>query len=344
MDDEALFSNAESHLDMLPSATNGSSELIEKELCSLQKAIHHVDEVLLQYKEDECKDRKENEDLLRHLHLALNELRECAERHGPRGGSTPHCTRYGEGTKKDRRRALPYVSLQSLRRSIERAVERARLKIDDSTRCDLKWRTLAKYSPNVSHTQPSLGKGAQSAAHSDFFCKCCEKSSGRDLGVVDVSCLILGKTMWPPLQWLYLQSLQSAPPSTLDQSIIDLIPALSQIVTTLSRHHTITLSMSLASTSLTVLALFIPSSHLSESCRSPVLFCCWLALVASGPLWTYLGGSAASFFLVFMPYAMSVGISIGIIWYRCVTQREHPIGMTQEELQRKARLSEFANT
>ena len=171
-----------------------------------------------------------------------------------------------------------------------------------------------------------------------------EQSSGGNQGVVEVSCLILGKTMCPVLQWLYLLSLSSEPPSTLDQSIIDLVPAVSQVVTTLSRHHTITLSMSLALTGLTVLALFLPLSHISESCRSPVLFCCWLALAASGPLWTYLGGSAASFFLVFMPYAMSVGISIGILWYRCVMKKEHRNGMTQEELQTKASLSEIVDT
>ena len=92
-------------------------------------------------------------------------------------------------------------------------------------------------------------------------------------------------------------------------------------MTTLSRHHALALSMSLVSTSLTVLALFLPFSHISERCRSPVLVCCWMALVASGPLWTYIGGSAASFFLVSMPYATSVGISIGLLWYCCVSKR-----------------------
>ena len=344
MDEESFFSHIESHLDLLPSATNGSSELIREELCSLQKAIHYVEEIMLQYKKDGCKDRNAVEDLLRQLHLALNELKESAEKHGPSNGCTPHCTGYDEGTQTEIRRPLSYESLQSLRRGIAKAVERAKLKIDNPTRCHLKWHTLAKYSPNASHTQPGLGKGAQTAAHSESFFKCCEHSSGRSLGVVEVSCLILGKTMCPPLQWLYLQSLQLEPPSTLDQSFIDLIPALSKIVTTLSRHHTIALSMSLASTSLTVLAFFIPLSHISESCRSPVLFCCWLALVASGPLWTYLGGSAANFFLIFMPYAMSVGISIGILWHRCITKREYRVRMTQEELQRKASLSEIADT
>ncbi|KAK0513500.1 hypothetical protein JMJ35_004486 [Cladonia borealis] len=296
-----------------------------------------------EYRNNECKDRNGIEDLLKRLHIALNELRDT-EMHGRSSGQMPHCTRYDEGTYMEGQQSSPYEPLQSLRRCIAKAIERARVKIKSSTRCDSEWHTLEKYSPSVSYTQPSLGKGAQSVVHNESFCRHFEQTSGRDLRVFELSCLIMGKTMCPPLQWLFLRSLTSEPPSILDRSMFDLIPSLSQIVTILSRHHTITLSIWFISTSLTALALFIPLSHTSESCRPPVLFCCCLALVASGPLWTYIGGSAASFFLVFMPYAMSVGISLGLLWCWFVTERECRIGVTQDELQRKASFSKVADT
>lgn len=203
--DEALFLHIESRLNILPSATNGSSELIRKELCSLQKAIHYVEGIILQGGKIECKEMNGIEGLLRHLHVALNELGECAERQGPSSGYTPHCTGYDEGTRMERWRPLLHESVQSLQKGIAKALERARLKIDSSTRCDLKWHSLERCSPRASHTQPSFGKGAQAVAHSESFCRRCEQSSGRDLGVLEVSCLILGKTICPLLQWLCLQ-------------------------------------------------------------------------------------------------------------------------------------------
>ena len=300
---------------------------MRKDLCSLQKVVQYVEETIREY--DECKDRNGIGDLLRDLDIALNE---CAAMHGPSSGYMPHCKEYDEGTHMERQGPLPYEPLQSFRGCIAKAIERARVKINRSIRRDSEWHSLEKYSPSASYTQPRLGKGAQSAVYSESICRHLEQPSGRDLGVFELSCLIMGKTICPLLQWLFLQSLKAEPPSILDRSLLSLFPSLLQIVTILGRHHTTTLSMLLVSTSLTALALFIPLSHTSESCRTPVFFCCWLALVVSGPLWTYIGGSAASFFLVFMPYAMSVGISLGLLWCWCVTESECRIGVTQDEL------------
>ena len=343
MDDEALYLHVESHLDMLPSATNGGLEVISKELRSLQNALQIMEEIMRRYENIECSQGESLKDLLRHLGVALDELKEYAERHSSSGGYRRHCVEYNGGTKMERWRPLLYESVQSFQKGIAKAIERATLKIDSSTRCDLEWHTLEKHSPSASYT-PNFSKGAQTVAHSESFCLRYEWSSGQDLDLFGFSCLILGKILCPPLQWLSLQSLQPEVPSTLDQSLLHLFPSIHQLVITLSRHHSLALSMCLVSTSLTALAIFIPLSHTSESCRSPVLFCCWLALVASGPLWTYLGGSAASFFLVFMPYAMSVGISLGLLWCWCVTERECRIGVTQDELQRKASFSKVADT
>ena len=343
MDDEALSLHIGSHLDILPSATNGSFELIRKELCSLQNALKATEEIMRRYENIECNEGKGIKDMLRPLCVALNELREYPEKRSSSTGHRTHCMEYDGGTQMETWRPLLCESVQSFHRGIAKAIKRATLKIDSSTRCDLKWHTLEKYLPSASHT-PNLGEGAQSVVHSESFCPYYEWSSGQDFSVLDASCLILGKILCPPLQWLSLQSLQPEVPSTLDQSLLHFLPSIHQLVTTLSRHHTVTLSMCLVSTSLTFLVLFIPLSHTSDSCRSPVLFCCWLALVASGPLWTYIGGSSASFFLVFMPYAISVGISIGLLWCRCVTNRECRIGTTREGLQRKAGLSDLADT
>ena len=229
-----------------------------------------------EYRNNGCEDRNGMEDLSRHLHIALKELKVCVEMHGPSSGLRPHYTGYDEGTHMERQQPLPYEPLQTLRRCVAKVIERARVKINSSTRRDVRWHTLEKYSPSASYTQPSLGKGAQSVIHSKSFCTRFEESSGRDLGRYELSCLIMGKTICPTLQWLFLQSLSSEPPSVLDRSLFNLIPSLSQIVTTLGRHHPITLSMCLVSTSLTVLALFIPLSHTSERCQAPVLFSCWL--------------------------------------------------------------------
>ena len=340
MDDEAIFSHVESHFNVFPSATNGSLELIKKELCSLQKAGHSLEGIMRGDRRNECKYR----DGIGHLHIALNELKEFAGMDGPSNGYTPCRMGYYEGTRMERERPLLYGSFQNLQRGIANAIERASLKIDSLNRCDLKWHPVKEYSPSASRAQPGIGKGAQSVTHGRPFCRCYEQSSGRELGSVGVSCLILGKTMCPLLQWLCLQSLQSEPRSILDHSLIDIVPSLSPLVATLGRHHTITLSMSLVSTSFTVLALFIPFSHTSERCRSSVLVCCWMALVVSGPLWTYLGGSAAGFFLVFMPYAISVGISIGLLWYWCVRERDHRMGVKQEELKRRAGWYDIVDT
>ena len=314
-----------------------------KEICSLQEILRSVEGNARETRSNGYKDRKGIEDLSSHLHIALKELGECAEMHGSNNGQMPHCTGYDEGTHMERQQLLPYEPLQSLCRCIAKATDRAGMKTNSSYRCDSEWHTLEKYSPSLSYTQPSLSKGAQSIIHSESFYGHYKQTSGRGLGVLELSCLIMGKTMCPPLQWLFLQSLTSEPTSILDRSMFDLIPALSQIVTVLSRHHTIALSMCLVSTSLTVLALFIPWSQISGSCRPLVCLCCGLALVASGPLWTYIGGSAASFFLVFLPYAMSVGISLGLLWCWCVTEIECRIRVRQDELQGNTSVSEVAD-
>ena len=342
MDDEALSLHVGSHLDILPSATNGSFELIRNELSSLQKTMEAIGEIMRRYENAECNEGESIKRLLRHLYIALDELRELAERQGSNSGYTPHGMGNEEGTQVDEWRPLSYASVQTFQRGLIKATERARSKINGSINCDPEWYEPEKNSYSAGHTH-GFDRGARSVADHLSFCRYCEGSYRQEFGVLDLSCLILGKILCPPLQWLSLQSLQFDLSSTLDRSILHLFPSIYQLVTTLSRHHALALSMSLVSTSLTVLALFLPFSHISERCRSPVLVCCWMALVASGPLWTYIGGSAASFFLVFMPYAMSVGISIGLLWYCCVSKRGCQIRMTQEELKRRAGSSDIAD-
>lgn len=343
MDDEALSLHVGPHFDMLPTATNGSFELIRKELCSLQNALQHIGEIMRRYEHIEWSEEESIKSMLRQLYVALNELREYAERQGSNSGYTSYGMGYDGGTQVKIWRPPSYESFQSFQRILVKAIERAKLKLDSSTRCNLESHRLENYSYSASHTL-SVGERVRSITHRVFFCRHCERSVSREFGVFDVSCLILGKILCPPLQWLFLQSLQFDLPSTLDQNILHLFPSIHQLVSTLSHHDAIVLSMNLVSTSLTVLAIFIPFSHIGENCRSPVFFCCWLALVASGPLWTYIGGSAASFFLVFMPYAMSVGISIGLLWYRCVRKRGYPTSMEQEELKKQAGSSDIAHT
>ena len=167
MHEQALLPRVEPHLNMLPSATNGSFALLREELCSLQKVVHSVGGTMREFRKHECKDRNAIDDLSRHHHIALEELRECTKMHGPRSGCMPHCTEFDEGRYVERQQPSPYGPLQSLRRCIAKAVERARLKIDTTIRWDSKWHMLSKSSPNASHTQPNFGKGEQSGAHSE---------------------------------------------------------------------------------------------------------------------------------------------------------------------------------
>ena len=167
MHEQALLPRVEPHLNMLPSATNGSFALLRKELYSLQKVVHSVEGTMREYRNNECKDRNGIDDLLRHLHIALEELRECTEIHGPRSGCMPHCRGFDEGRYVERQQPSPYGPLQSICRCIAKAVERARLKIDNTIKWDSKWHRLAKSSPHASHMQPNFGKGAQSGAHSE---------------------------------------------------------------------------------------------------------------------------------------------------------------------------------
>ena len=413
MDDEALSLHLGTHLDMMPSATDGTLDMITNELSSLQKAMDAIREIIRQYKHIGSRERENMKTSLRHLYVALDELRDFAERQDSNSGYTSSGVGDEEGTQAnkssriafslmeigeesyassegykgnllscllqhrdesllpymsqrqdqsvvDKCRAfsnvsqkqqesqvhkwspLCYASFLALERGLVKAAERARLKIDGSMTSDLEWCNLEKHSQSASRIH-GLGGGVRSVANHISLSWFCERSYGQELGVLDLSCLILGKLLWPPLQWLSLQSLQVDLSSTLDQSILNLFPFVHQLMSTLSRHNAVSLSMSLVSTILTVLALFIPFSHIGERCRSQVLVCCWIALVVSGPFWTYIGGSAASFFLVFMPYTLSVGISIGHLWYRCVSKRGCQIPTTQEELNKRAASSDNAN-
>ena len=396
MDVEALSLHLGSHLDMLPSATDGSLDLTRNELSSLQKAMEAIREIMCQYKTIGSSEKENMKTPLRHLYVALDELRDFAERQDSDSGYTSpgmvneegtqtnkfcrlsnvsqgevksmldkgsplsyasgneedvqinRCSsswcasEYDGGSEVDNYRPLLYASFQTFQRGLMKATERARLRIDGSTSCDQEWYNLEKHFHSASRTRLFDG-GARSVGDHICLSRYWGRSYGQELGVLDLSCLILGKILFPPLQWLSLQSLQVDLSSTLDQSLRHLFPSIYQLVTTLSRHHAVALSMSLVSTSLTVLALIIPFSHISERCRSQVLICCWIALVVSGPFWTYIGGSAASFFLVFMPYAMSVGISIGLLWDRCVSKRGCQIPTTQDELKRRAGSSDIAD-
>lgn len=140
------------------------------------------------------------EDSSRHLRITIKELKDYVEMRGPSGGQMPPCTGYDEGTHMEEQQPLPYEPLQSLQRCIAKATERARVKSNSSTRCDSEWHTLEKYLPSASYTQPSLGKGAQFVVHSESFCGRFEQTAGRDLGVLERSCLIMGKTMCTLLQ------------------------------------------------------------------------------------------------------------------------------------------------
>ena len=146
MDDKALSLHVGSHLDMLPSATDGSFELIRNEQYSLQKAMEATGKIMRWYKNIDCSKGESIKRLLRPLNVVLAELKELAERLGSNSGYTPHGMGNEEGTEVGKWRLLSYASFQTFQKGLVKATERARLKIDSPMRCDLEWYKLEKYS------------------------------------------------------------------------------------------------------------------------------------------------------------------------------------------------------
>lgn len=132
------------------------------------------------------------------------------------------------------------------------------------------------------------------------------------LSWIDRICLVLNQIVFPPLVWILLLSLRLELPSLLDEKVQRLIPHTKGVITFLQGHHTASLILVVFVSGLNTLALLKPPADMSERNRSFAYPCCALSLMAGLLIWTRIGGSILGFFLVFMPYSLSVGMSVGI--------------------------------
>ena len=147
-------------------------------------------------------------------------------------------------------------------------------------------------------------------------CRLCSSKSG----MPSTLCLILTKTVLPPFQWLFLHSLKLEPISLMDQRIMRALPRLTGMLGWLERRSQISLFSMLVLSALAVLALSIPMTNRpcvsgggkgvgKVSSRQEL----WslTILIYTALFWNHEGGSALDFFLLGMPAALSVGISLG---------------------------------
>lgn len=141
----------------------------------------------------------------------------------------------------------------------------------------------------------------------------------QDLNSLDILCLLLGQTICMPIQWFLLQSLH---PQRLSQNLLCSIASTILPLSSIHLPPAAGVALLFLSTTLTFGLLVKPVARISVE-RPPRMFvCCLLAFMLAMPLWTYIGGSAAEFFVVFMPFALMVGVSIGFWWQR-LARDEH---------------------
>ena len=142
----------------------------------------------------------------------------------------------------------------------------------------------------------------------------CSSSSG----ALEVSCLIITKIGFPPLQWLFLHSLRLEPFSLMDQRILNLVPTIAGTIEQLQTRPQVCMLSVLSISTMTVLALSIPilRSHYDSTSGNLIHhreLLGLIALVFAVLYWAYESGSPLDFFLIGMPLAFSVGISLGIL-------------------------------
>ncbi len=138
-----------------------------------------------------------------------------------------------------------------------------------------------------------------------------------------VLCFLLGTMICPSLIWLTLQSLKLEPPSLLDQRLLASLPFLAIWIANLGRHPTMALMAMIASIAISTSVLVVTAWMTCMKGRSLIFACCWLLMAAGSPFWTLLGGSVFGLFLVFMPFALSLGVALGLLWHTRMSHGQH---------------------
>ena len=130
---------------------------------------------------------------------------------------------------------------------------------------------------------------------------------------IDRICLGLNQIVCPTLVWILLRSLHLEPPSLLDRKLQQLIPFASNAIVALEDYPRTALILVVHLLSLSVVAILKPAASING--RTNLYVCpCWILSLTCGLLsWSLIGGSLLEFCLLFVPFALSLGMTLGLL-------------------------------
>ena len=138
-------------------------------------------------------------------------------------------------------------------------------------------------------------------------------TSPQYLSRIDRVCLGLNPIIYSPLVWILLRSLRLEPHSLLDRRLQQLIPFTSNAIIALEYHPRTALILVVHLLSLSVAVILKPAASIDG--RTNLYVCpCWILVLTCGLLsWPLVGGSLLEFCLLFVPFALSVGMTLGLL-------------------------------
>ena len=130
---------------------------------------------------------------------------------------------------------------------------------------------------------------------------------------IDRVCLGLNPIIYSPLVWTLLRSLHLEPPSLLDRKLQRLLPFASNAIIALEDYPRAALILVVHLLSLSVVVILKPAASMNG--RTNLCVCpCWILVLTCGLLsWPLMGGSLLEFCLLFVPFALSVGMTLGLL-------------------------------
>ena len=132
-------------------------------------------------------------------------------------------------------------------------------------------------------------------------------------------CFLFATLICPPLTWLSLRSLDLELASALDQNILTYSPLTVTFITILGHHRSLALITVAASIIASTGAIALPVWKSCARGRLSAFMSCWMSIVVGCLVWSHTGGSNPAFFLVFMPFALGLGVALGLVWHKRMT-------------------------
>ena len=128
--------------------------------------------------------------------------------------------------------------------------------------------------------------------------------------------LLFGTVMCPWFAWLSILSLNPESASALDKTFLKRLPSAATSVAGLGNAHIIAVTALASSITISTGASALPVWKACSRGRLSALVSCWLFIAFGALLWSHMGGSIVTLFLVFMPFAMGVGVASGLLWHK----------------------------